>query len=41
MTLYSLANAPGVFRAGIAGAPVTDWRNYDTISPERYLGLPA
>lgn len=41
MTLYSLANAPGLFRAGIAGAPVTDWRNYDTIYTERYMGLPA
>lgn len=41
MTLYSLLNAPEVFRAGIAGAPVTNWRNYDTIYTERYLGLPA
>jgi dipeptidyl-peptidase 4 len=41
MTLYSLLNAPDVFRAGIAGAPVTNWRNYDTIYTERYLGLPA
>jgi dipeptidyl-peptidase-4 len=41
MTLYALANAPKVFRAGIAGAPVTDWRNYDTIYTERYMGLPA
>ena len=41
MTLYSLLNAPGVFRAGIAGAPVTNWRNYDTIYTERYLGLPS
>jgi dipeptidyl-peptidase-4 len=40
MTLYALANAPDVFRAGIAGAPVTDWRNYDTIYTERYMGLP-
>ena len=40
MTLYSLVNAPDVFRAGIAGAPVTDWRNYDTIYTERYMGLP-
>lgn len=41
MTLYSLFNAPDVFRAGIAGAPVTNWRNYDTIYTERYLGLPS
>ncbi len=32
---------PDVFRAGIAGAPVTDFRNYDTAYTERYLGLPA
>ena len=41
MTLYSLLNAPDVFRAGVAGAPVTNWRNYDTIYTERYLGLPS
>ena len=41
MTLYALLNAPELFKAGIAGAPVTDWRNYDTIYTERYLGTPA
>jgi len=41
MTLYSLTHAPDLFRAGVAGAPVTDWRNYDTIYTERYMGLPA
>jgi dipeptidyl-peptidase-4 len=41
LTLYSLLNAPDVFRAGIAGAPVANWRNYDTIYTERYLGMPA
>ncbi|MFE1250949.1 prolyl oligopeptidase family serine peptidase [Streptomyces sp. NPDC058741] len=32
---------PDVFRAGIAGAPVTDWSLYDTHYTERYLGNPA
>lgn len=41
LTLYSLLNAPGQFKAGIAGAPVTDWRQYDTVYTERYLGLPS
>jgi dipeptidyl-peptidase-4 len=41
MTLYTVTNAPGLIRAAIAGAPVTDWHNYDTIYAERYMGLPA
>ena len=41
MTLYSLLHSPETFAAGIAGAPVTDWRQYDTIYTERYMGLPA
>ncbi|WP_329147786.1 alpha/beta fold hydrolase [Streptomyces niveus] len=32
---------PDVFHAAIAGAPVTDWRLYDTHYTERYLGDPA
>jgi dipeptidyl-peptidase-4 len=40
MTLYALTHAPGVFRAGAAGAPVTDWTRYDTIYTERYMGTP-
>ncbi len=41
MTLYAMLHAPEIFRAGISGAPVTDWRHYDTIYTERYLGLPS
>jgi len=41
MTLYALLHAPDVFAAGVSGAPVTDWRHYDTIYTERYLGLPS
>jgi dipeptidyl-peptidase 4 len=40
MTIHSLLLAPDVFKVGVAGAPVTDWRNYDTIYTERYMGLP-
>jgi dipeptidyl-peptidase-4 len=40
MTVNALLNAPDVFHAGFAGAPVTGWTNYDTIYTERYMGLP-
>jgi dipeptidyl-peptidase-4 len=40
MTLYALTHAPDVFKAGVAGAPVTDWKFYDTIYTERYMGTP-
>ncbi|RMF41899.1 MAG: hypothetical protein D6753_08755 [Planctomycetota bacterium] len=39
-TAYALTHSPGMFRCGIAGAPVTDWRNYDAIYTERYMDLP-
>jgi dipeptidyl-peptidase-4 len=32
--------APDVFQVGVAGAPVTDWRNYDSIYTERYMRRP-
>jgi len=35
-----LCRAPGVFKVGIAGAPVTSWEGYDTHYTERYMGLP-
>lgn len=31
---------PDIFKAGVAGAPVITWENYDTYYTERYLGLP-
>jgi dipeptidyl-peptidase 4 len=40
MTLYSLTRAPGTWKCGIAGAPVTHWKFYDTIYTERYMGTP-
>ena len=40
MTLYSLFHAPDRFAAGVSGAAVTDWRLYDSIYTERYMGLP-
>jgi dipeptidyl-peptidase-4 len=31
---------PDVFKAGVAGAPVCSWEDYDTHYTERYMGLP-
>ncbi len=41
LTLKLLERAPGVFAAGVSGAPVTKWELYDTHYTERYMGHPA
>ncbi len=40
MSALGVLRRPDVFRAAVAGAPVVDWRDYDTHYTERYLGLP-
>lgn len=40
MSLKMLEKNPGVYAAGVAGAPVTKWELYDTHYTERYLGTP-
>ncbi len=40
LSALAVLRRPDVFRAGVAGAPVTDWRLYDTAYTERYLGHP-
>ncbi len=40
LTCYAMLKSPDTFRAGAAVAPVTDWRLYDTIYTERYMGHP-
>jgi dipeptidyl-peptidase-4 len=40
MTLKQLEADPGLYAAGVAGAPVTKWELYDTHYTERYMGTP-
>ena len=41
LAALAVLRRPDVFAAAVAGAPVTDWRLYDTHYTERYLGHPA
>jgi dipeptidyl-peptidase-4 len=40
LAALAVLRRPDVFHAAVAGAPVTDWRLYDTAYTERYLGHP-
>jgi dipeptidyl-peptidase-4 len=39
LAALAVLRRPDVFHAAVAGAPVTDWRLYDTYYTERYLGV--
>ncbi len=40
MSALAVLKFPDIFHVAVAGAPVTDWRNYDTIYTERYMQTP-
>lgn len=40
ITAYAMTHSKA-WKVGIVGAPVTDWRLYDSIYTERYMGLPG
>ena len=40
MTCLTMAKGGNLFKAGIAVAPVTNWRFYDSVYTERYMRLP-
>ncbi|MCH2182948.1 MAG: DPP IV N-terminal domain-containing protein [Mariniblastus sp.] len=41
MSALGILKYPDVFHVAVAGAPVTDWKQYDTIYTERYMRTPA
>ena len=40
MAALAVMRHPELFKVAVAGAPVVDWRDYDTHYTERYMGLP-
>jgi dipeptidyl-peptidase-4 len=40
LSALAVMRQPGEYRAAVAGAPPTDWLDYDTHYTERYLGMP-
>ncbi|MET0760578.1 MAG: DPP IV N-terminal domain-containing protein [Flavobacterium sp.] len=41
MTTSIMLRKPDAFKVGIAGGPVTDWKYYEVMYGERYMGTPA
>ncbi|MCM3875555.1 MAG: S9 family peptidase, partial [Thermoanaerobaculia bacterium] len=41
LTLFAVTHTDGTFKCAVAGAPVTDWKFYDSIYTERYMKRPA
>lgn len=41
MTTYMMLTYPEVFKVGVAGGPVVDWKFYEVMYGERYMGNPA
>ncbi len=41
MAALAVLRRPDVFKAAVAGAPVSEWMDYDTCYTERYLGVPG
>jgi dipeptidyl-peptidase 4 len=39
MSSFTILNYPNIFKVALVGAPVTDWRLYDSAYTERYMGL--
>jgi len=40
MSAMAVMRRPDIYKAGVAGAPVSNWLDYDTHYTERYIGLP-
>ena len=40
MTISLMLNYPGVFKLGVAGGPVIDWKYYEIMYTERYMDTP-
>jgi len=40
MTLTLMEQAPKIFKVGVCGSPVTDWKYYEIMYGERYMGTP-